>query len=71
MFIIFYNILDDVFHLIGTLGNENQCLPFKIPTIFADSLKNCFWPGRSHVLKKSNKLIYFLDSAHTPQSIKV
>lgn len=57
--------------IVNDFNELNQNLSFNVPTIFADALKNCFWPGRSQVLQKSDKLTYFLDSAHTPQSIKV
>lgn len=40
--------------------------------IYADcaGLEQCWWPGRNQIIKKG-RVSYYLDGAHTPQSMKV
>lgn len=40
--------------------------------IYADcaGLEQCWWPGRNQIIKKG-RVTYYLDGAHTPQSMKV
>uniref|UniRef100_A0A915DFB5 Folylpolyglutamate synthase n=1 Tax=Ditylenchus dipsaci TaxID=166011 RepID=A0A915DFB5_9BILA len=69
------NLLNSTTDFSYTPDEEKIPLGYTIPGIFCDGLENCRWPGRSQVLKKkssenSSEIIYFLDSAHTPQSIK-
>lgn len=42
--------------------------PFEITHKMAEGLEKCSWPGRTQVLHK-DKVTYFLDGAHTSDSI--
>ncbi|KFM74106.1 Folylpolyglutamate synthase, mitochondrial, partial [Stegodyphus mimosarum] len=44
-------------------------MPFKLDAKFQEGLKSCVWPGRFQTVGK-NKLTFYLDGAHTQQSIR-
>ncbi|XP_035211548.1 folylpolyglutamate synthase, mitochondrial-like isoform X1 [Stegodyphus dumicola] len=44
-------------------------MPFKLDAKFQEGLKSCVWPGRFQTVEK-NKLTFYLDGAHTQQSIR-
>lgn len=42
---------------------------FQVTRKMVEGLKNCSWPGRTQILSRG-KITYFLDGAHTEESIK-
>lgn len=57
---------------VETLGQTNVSLPvgltFEIDPCTYRGIRDCVWPGRVQVIRKSN-MKYFLDGAHTSDSI--
>ena len=55
------------YFLTRTLPNQASGFALKWPE--ALGLRLCFWPGRSQVVKRNESETYFLDGAHTEQSM--
>ena len=56
-----------------TMQDLSEAIPtakaFQVTKKMIDGLKDCSWPGRTQILPRE-KLTYFLDGAHTEESIK-
>lgn len=56
-----------------TIQDVSEAVPiakaFQVTKKMIDGLKNCTWPGRTQILVR-DRITYFLDGAHTEESIK-
>lgn len=42
----------------------------KLPEVYARALGSLYWPGRAHTVKAQDNLTFYLDGAHSPESIR-
>ena len=43
--------------------------PIEMNENFKSGLEQCFWPGRNQIIKSADNVTYYLDGAHTVESI--
>lgn len=60
-------------HINNRQGHQDRLAKLalgQLPEEYAQALRSLYWPGRAHTVKELDNLTFYLDGAHSPESIR-